>query len=415
MLTGNRLAIIIGINEYRDRNIKELPGAEYDAMELYGRLRNPDIGNFKTIYYLVGQEATCEKIRRAINDAFWKTDHYDLVLFYFSGHGFVDGYGEGYIAPYDMSMEEPFTCGINMRELRNIVSNSKGKDSVVTILDCCHSGIAAKGDKDLSDPKIIRENFEKHLKMSGQNRITLASSQANEKSREIDVSSDSDNSNPHHHGRFTFYLLEGMDGPASDENTGIITLARLQEYVGKKVTETGTEQNPIFSFGTEVGQLEGMEIAVIPQIWRRNRDALLQQISESSKVDQIETLYDAAKKIKDQLPRFDPDKTHLDNFKNSITGCLQKYSGRITTWLDDNNIIIGSKIGIISPGLYDHLYDFEDYLNFDRILTMDPVELRRLAALCAIINVSITPETFIRRLTPPKSSSSNRVSYSGRS
>jgi hypothetical protein len=412
MLTGNRLAIIVGISEYQDPNIEPLQGAEDDAKELYNRLKNPHIGNFEPVYYLIGKNATCKRIRRAINNAFWETDHYKLALFYFSGHGFVDGYGEGYIAPYDMSKEQPFTCGINMRELTNIVSNSKAKDSVVTILDCCHSGIAAKGSKDAADPK-VKENFEDCLKMSGQNRITLASSRADEKSREIEVTSDSDNTNPHHHGRFTYYLIEGISGAASDQSTGIITLDGLQEYVGKKVRESSTEQNPIFSFGSEVGQLKGIEIALNSLIWENNKKKLLDELSKSTRIDQIQTLYAAAKKIMVQLPPFDPDNAYADKFKKSITDCLQKYSGKITTWLNDNNIAVGSEIGITDPGLYDRLYEFEDYLSFDRIATIDSVDLIRLGALIAMIKGNSTPEAFIRKVTPTKSASNDRVSYSG--
>src|SRR5437879_4646271 len=116
MLTGNRLAIIIGINKYLDPKIAKLPGAEYDAQEMYERLKDQNVGNFNQCRQLVGEQATCVEIRKAINDAFWKTDFYDLVLFYFSGHGFVDSYNDGYIAPYDMSLDEPYTLGINMGE-----------------------------------------------------------------------------------------------------------------------------------------------------------------------------------------------------------------------------------------------------------------------------------------------------------
>ena len=100
-----RRAVAIGINVYNDsNNIPKLKGAENDAKEVYERLKNPNIGNFEihTDHLLIGSNATCEHIRKAISDVLWKTTSTDLVLFYFSGHGFVDGYGKGYIAPYDM-------------------------------------------------------------------------------------------------------------------------------------------------------------------------------------------------------------------------------------------------------------------------------------------------------------------------
>jgi hypothetical protein len=55
MLTGNRLALIIGVDEYKDPHIPQLPGVGFDARGLDRRSRDPDIGNFKTIL-LVGEE-----------------------------------------------------------------------------------------------------------------------------------------------------------------------------------------------------------------------------------------------------------------------------------------------------------------------------------------------------------------------
>lgn len=410
MLKGDRLAIIVGINEYLDQNIPKLPGARNDAKEIYQRLKDTNVGSFKIQSYLVGQDATCKEIRKAINDAFWKTDPYDLVLFYFSGHGFVDSYNEGYIAPYDMLLEEPFTCGINMGELRETISKSKNKGSVVMILDCCYSGIATKGEKSLPVSPINKEDFENHLKISGENRIILASSQANQKSREIEIS-DSDNIDPHPHGSFTFRLLEGIDGRASDEKTGIVTLDGLYKYVQNQM-KTDNEQRAIFSV-TEGRNLEGIEIAVVPEKWIKNRDELLQQINESvDKEQQIATLHDAAKKIID-LEKIEPNSTQIYNFKNAITNCLQGYYGKLTDWLEVNMGDIQPKIDRISPEIYPALYKLEDYLSYDAFVNIDSIQLRRLSALCDIINNKINAEILIRRLTPTRISTTSRVSYSG--
>jgi len=102
-----RRAVIIGIDEYNDSSIIPLRGAENDAREIYEMLSNPHIGGFNVAkdHFLIGADAKCERIRKAISDIFWKcdTDTWELALFYFSGHGFEDGYGNGYIAPYDMN------------------------------------------------------------------------------------------------------------------------------------------------------------------------------------------------------------------------------------------------------------------------------------------------------------------------
>jgi Caspase domain len=409
MLKGDRLAIVVGINEYKDPNIPKLPGAEYDAKEIYERLQDPNIGNFKMQSYLVGQGATCKEIRKAINDAFWKTDSHDLVLFYFSGHGFVDGYNEGYIAPYDMLLDEPFTCGINMRELRETISKSINKKSVVVILDCCYSGIATKGDR---SPllQVTKENFETHLKIAGENRIILASSQSDQKSREIEVSHTA-NGERHLHGSFTFHLLEGIDGGAYNEKTGKITLDRLYRHIEKKMLETNPQQNPIFSV-TEARQLENIEIALVKNIWLNNKEAIEKDIVEAASIDDVKTLNHAAKQI-NALRTLDPDNARIEDFKEAITHSLKRYDGKIISWLeDDNNNDIRVSIAKISSQLWGSLSNFESRLNFDALVKMDAVDLNRLSALFDIINGIITPDIFVKRLTP-KSSPGSRVSYSG--
>jgi hypothetical protein len=410
MLKGNRLAVIVGINEYLDQNIPKLPGALNDAKEIHQRLKDTNIGSFQIQSYLVGQGATCNKIRKAINDTFWKTDPYDLVLFYFSGHGFVDAYNEGYIAPYDMLLEEPFTCGINMGELRETVSKSKNKGSVVMILDCCYSGIATKGEKSLPISPINKEEFEGHLKISGENRIILASSQANQKSREIEIT-DLTDKNPHFHGSFTYHLLEGLDGRASDEKTGIVTLDGLYKYVQSQMKTDG-EQKAIFSV-TEGQNLEGIEIAVVHDIWVNNRDELVVQIRDSvDKLEQIATLHNAAKKLS-ELEKIEPNSSQLSTFRNAITESLQHYNGKLIGWLDDNMGDIQPKIDKISSEIYPSMYNLEDYLAYHKFLTMDSIHLRRLSALCDMINNKTNEDVFIKRLTPTRISTASRVSYSG--
>src|SRR6266481_7567039 len=104
-----RRAVVIGVNKYEDDTIPELKGAENDASELHQRLSDLESGGFeiRKEHFLVGPKATCDAIRKAISDLLWKTDSSTLSLFYFSGHGFHDDYGNGYIAPWDMRRDEP--------------------------------------------------------------------------------------------------------------------------------------------------------------------------------------------------------------------------------------------------------------------------------------------------------------------
>ncbi|HUJ89239.1 MAG TPA: caspase family protein, partial [Syntrophorhabdales bacterium] len=184
-----RRAVIIGINKYADGEIPELAGAENDAREMYEKLR--DYGGFEIAknHFLIGPDATYKAIRKAISDLLWETDKCYLSVLYFSGHGFQDGYENGYIAPYDMKASEPFVCGIDMEELKQVFLKTRNKDCALLILDCCYSGIPTQG-KGSAAAAEIEAPFEKRFgaireeTKTGAGKIILASSGKDERSRE---------------------------------------------------------------------------------------------------------------------------------------------------------------------------------------------------------------------------------------
>src|ERR1700738_2903204 len=238
-----RRAAIIGVNKYRDQGIPELKGAENDAAELRQRLTNKDSGLFFEIaegHFLRGEAATCDAVRQTISDLLWKTDSSDLSLFYFTGHGFHDEYGNGYIAPWDMRAKEPLVRGIRMQELTELLVSAKKKKAVVLILDCCYSGIASAGKSGsiMEKPRVGEWFSQLNQAQAGEGRIVFASGGKNEKSHELlDCSHilNPEGQGPHAHGAFTFHLLEGLDGKAATGQDAAVNLDGLMKYVEDKM------------------------------------------------------------------------------------------------------------------------------------------------------------------------------------
>ena len=125
-----RRAVIVGINTYSDPDITNLDGAVNDADDIRKHLTTCGGFDVPDKHFLVDERATCLTIRKAISDLLWQTDPSDMVLFYFSGHAFVDSYTNGYLAPHDMLKHEPFVRGIKMDELKRTVLNSINKPTV---------------------------------------------------------------------------------------------------------------------------------------------------------------------------------------------------------------------------------------------------------------------------------------------
>ena len=256
----SRHAVVIGVNKYEDGAIPELKGAENDATELRQRLLDQESGGFDIAdgHFLAGKEATGDAIRRALSDLLWKTDSSDLSLFYFSGHGFHDEYGNGYIAPWDMLHDEPMVRGIRMRDLTELLLAAKMKKTVLMILDCCYSGIATEGERGMPagmEKPRFDQWFSELQEDLGKGRIVLASAGKDEKSHELltcEHTLGPGGEAPHAHGVFTYHLLEALDGKATTGEDEEITLEGLLKYIDAQM-KNFPEHKPTF-FGASMTQ-----------------------------------------------------------------------------------------------------------------------------------------------------------------
>src|SRR5215204_5548126 len=96
--------MIAGVDAYEDTEIPILSGAENDAKELF-ELLSSKTGEFvedKNKCLFLGGRATQRNILKQISDIFRQDEIFDLALFYFSGHGFVDKNEDLYLATYDV-------------------------------------------------------------------------------------------------------------------------------------------------------------------------------------------------------------------------------------------------------------------------------------------------------------------------
>ena len=148
-----RRALIVGINDYPE---VPLYSCVNDAKKMCDILSRNEDGspNFECRTLLAPSgEVTRHVLRENIKELFYHEA--EVSLFYFSGHGAVDGYGNGYIMPVDMIYKHPFACGINMKELQEVICKfHKREKPVEMILDCCYSGIATKGGKEEYDKNV---------------------------------------------------------------------------------------------------------------------------------------------------------------------------------------------------------------------------------------------------------------------
>ncbi len=163
---------------------------------------------------LLNEDATKSKIKAAMNKVFKEAGRNDIVVFYFSGHGYAGGFcaHDGFIS---------------YKEIRESMSTSKSKNKMI-FADACFSGKIRTGGR----------TDEKEIIAAQRNNVMLfLSSRSNELSIEIRGMKN---------GLFTTFLQLGLRGDADENRDRIITAKELFDYVHIKVIQrSNNRQHPV--------------------------------------------------------------------------------------------------------------------------------------------------------------------------
>ncbi|MFX0208363.1 MAG: caspase domain-containing protein [Candidatus Hodarchaeota archaeon] len=368
-MAEERLAVIIGIDEYDDEKITNLEGSKNDASDMYEILTRNENFKVEKHHFLLNGEASCRAIRKAISDLLWKTDPSDFTLFYFSGHGLCDRYSNGYIAPCDVSWDEPLVNGIDMRELKQIFMRSVNERSVM-LLDCCHSGITTKGDRDKPSTIHVLDVFgELESEQGGEGKLILASSNAEDISREIQDCKHTYDDKAHCHGIFTYHLLQGLDFGAANE-TGDVNIGDLIKYVQKQFE--GNEIQKPRKFVTNDYQADNILIAENREkqhLWIDERLTYGRQITK----DNAMSNFIAADRINLILTRLPNHKEAL-RIKKDIIENFESWRHLGRRWIFDNEGAITELAMQMRFNIYPVLRELEklnSQLTFDNIIRLE--------------------------------------------
>jgi len=133
---GNYRALIIGIDDYKDRRIPDLKTAVNDARAMAGILE--DKYGFQ-VELMLGREATRAGVYRALRRLSASAKPRDSVLIYYAGHGDLDRqYDEGWWIPVDAEAGNPVTY-LDNTNVQKAMRNMKARH-VLLISDSCYSG-----------------------------------------------------------------------------------------------------------------------------------------------------------------------------------------------------------------------------------------------------------------------------------
>ena len=248
----NLWAVVVGIDSYP--NIRPLKYAVADARAFYDFLVSDNQVPAENVFLLLNEQATLPAMRSALGTKVKnKAGAEDMVIIYFAGHGAAeidvispDGDGlEKYLMPYDADPNDLYASALPMREVAHIFRRIRS-ERLVFVADACYSG--ASGGRTVSISGVRANLSDRFLERlaGGKGKVIITASSANEVSVEKDELG---------HGVFTYYLMQGLRGPADTDADGLVTVDEAYRYVSEKVpAATSQEQHPVKK-GSVEGQL----------------------------------------------------------------------------------------------------------------------------------------------------------------
>ena len=381
-----RIGLVVGIDEYEDKTIPTLHGAQNDANEIFRILTENGDFEENNKYLLLGEQATRINILSCISEVFRQANDCELALFYFSGHGFVDNKDDLFISTYDMVKKDPFINGIRVNDLKEEIYSSKDKDKALLILDCCYSGIATKGAKgnggEINSKNVIAVQRkiigETKIPTStyGVGKITIASSEATKESWEKKDCLHNEDDKPHTHGTFSFHLIEGLSGKAANE-LGNVTLSSLLRYIGDKMSQ----QDSFYSM-TESSNIEKIYLTKSQIIIEKTRKNILDDISLyipllNSDFPDFSDIQTVSEKLK-ILKEIDSENQFILDYETTVNNALRKFRLKLSSWFTtlENEIYTYMKIKIVP--FQKILKDLDFLSSIDKLYKLDKLTMEGL-------------------------------------
>jgi uncharacterized caspase-like protein len=235
-----KVAFLVGVEEYRDKDIKRVQFAENDVLGIAEALvqlgLSPD-----EIVMLVNTYATKTIISSRLKKLTSSLLVDDVIYFYYAGHGFSQN-DVNYITCYDTLRNDLAGTSIELQGVFKLLRDARVKQSVLFI-DACQSGLPADASMRGIYSKLSDAELEAFL-ADAQGCICFSSCK------------DSEDSFSHaalKHGIWSFHVIEALSGRAdlAVEKGKIVTPGSLQNYLSRevpssvrKLRSTGDTQTP---------------------------------------------------------------------------------------------------------------------------------------------------------------------------
>ncbi len=236
---GTRWAVCIGVSDYKDPDLADVPYARNDARDLAAALRSH--GGFDQVLAFTDDMNSKDpgypsrkNILSGLDRIRSKLGRDDVILFFFSGHGVTDPGGRSFLLPADAMVRNIPSTSISLEAVQDLLAADEPGRRIL-ILDAARREIWRKGP-------LLRGIYpDRYLR----DRVSAVFYAA----REGAFSHDHESAR---YGVFGAAVIAGIQGEADREvggnNDGVVSIMELGAYVDEKVgvwsMENGKPQSP---------------------------------------------------------------------------------------------------------------------------------------------------------------------------
>jgi hypothetical protein len=236
MMAGRRLALLISTDLYEDATFRQLAAPSADVEALQAVLADPAIGGYAV---KVLSNTSSHEVNQAIEGFFAEAKLQDMVLLYFSGHGFKDVAGRLYLITQDSRQQLLGSTAVSAQFVREQLDNCRSRRKIV-LLDCCYAGAFPAG----ATPRAAGA-VDVLGRFAGRGSAVITATSALGYAFEAGSSEYSSAADIAAPSIFTGALIEGLaTGNADLDGDGQIDIDELYEHVYMHVREAMPQQIP---------------------------------------------------------------------------------------------------------------------------------------------------------------------------
>ena len=218
-----RYALLIGVRDYVDPAIRNLPHTVWDVMSLEAALseRGYLVRSLHSAQSEPGLQPTAANIWGELANLAGSTGPGDLLLVHFGGHGYLEDQ-KVFLMPADARLAVAKRTAIALEEFKNALAEA-GAQARILLLDACHSGFGR-------DVQPMSREFQERLLLEAEGLGVLAACRQGQVAYEHDQQPN---------GAFTYFVLDGLKGGAGGAalrpGSPYITFQSLSDYVTLQV------------------------------------------------------------------------------------------------------------------------------------------------------------------------------------